>query len=253
MKNENLIGRCFGKLTVLRESGRVRYPGGGSTPLFDCQCACGKTATVLRGSLLSGRTQSCGCSNGRHRELSLNTPVKLTDGCIGIPLNAGYCAIIDAADLELVSRFVWSAYVRLRRDGTVLTVYAMHKCTPDAEGKRRTIKIHRLIMGVTDPKIEIDHEDGDGLNNRRRNLRVANRVQNMQNARKTQLPKSSRFKGVSWDRQLNKWDAHIRINGKQQTLGKFADEIEAAKAYDGAATHFGKFARINFPTKGSAF
>ena len=112
--------------------------------------------------------------------------------------------------------------------------------------------MHRLIW-PTAP--EIDHVDGDGLNNRRSNLREAVGTKNQQNKMKACVG-VSRFKGVCPHRD-GRWRANIRVpavgkgRGRQTHLGLFVDEEDAARAYDTAARkHFGEFARLNFPEPG---
>jgi hypothetical protein len=92
----------------------------------------------------------------------------------------------------------------------------------------------------------VDHIDHDGLNDRRSNLRICTQRQNLYNSR----PKgrSSRFKGVCWDKARQRWVVYIRYGGRNRFIGQFADEIEAAKAYDrAAASLFGEYAYLNFP------
>jgi len=85
------------------------------------------------------------------------------------------------------------------------------------------------------------------LDNRRENLRVASRTQNLGNQRK-QAGKTNPFKGVWWHEVSGKWRASIQVNGKQKHLGMFVDPVDAALAYDTAArSHFGAFAHANFP------
>jgi hypothetical protein len=111
--------------------------------------------------------------------------------------------------------------------------------------------MHRLILGVTDSSIEIDHRDGNGLNNTRHNLRIATSQQNAFNRKKRSDGKLSQYKGVSKRSETNRrpWYAFICIDGKQKIIGAFDSELEAARAYDAsAALHFGAFARLNFPS-----
>lgn len=100
--------------------------------------------------------------------------------------------------------------------------------------------MHRLILGLGRGGPDVDHINGDRLDNRRANLRPASRTQNNANAR----PRggSSRFKGVTWDRSKGKWMA--RVSGT--FIGYFRDEDEAASAYDARAVEvFGPFGLTN--------
>jgi predicted Zn-ribbon and HTH transcriptional regulator len=102
--------------------------------------------------------------------------------------------------------------------------------------------MHQLIAGSRN----VDHVDGNGLNNRRSNLRPATKSQNGANARKNP-GKTSRYKGVFWDRERSAWQAKIMVNRKALSLGRFASEEDAALAYDLAAREaFGEFALTNF-------
>jgi hypothetical protein len=89
----------------------------------------------------------------------------------------------------------------------------------------------------------IDHVDGDGLNNQKRNLRKATPTQNGGN--RVIQKHSSKFKGVTWWKKPKKWVACIRFNTRIH-LGYFESETDAAKAYDAAALKlFGDFALTN--------
>src|SRR6266702_8265358 len=108
-------------------------------------------------------------------------------GAREISLTRGYVAIVDDDDYELVSRFKWQACVRKH------TVYAQRYIRrPD--GKKTAQLLHRMLMNVTDPAIQIDHRDHDGLNNTRSNLRVCSHAENQHNTRKHNDGRS-RFKG----------------------------------------------------------
>lgn len=94
------------------------------------------------------------------------------------------------------------------------------------------------------PKDQIDHADGNGLNNRIGNLREANSFQNAQNRRIKRTNKSG-IKGISWKKSRQKWQAQIECNGIAFHLGSFATKEEAGQAYaDAAARLHGQFARV---------
>lgn len=110
--------------------------------------------------------------------------------------------------------------------------------------------MHRLITEA--PRgTQVDHVNGDRLDNRRTNLRLATNGQNQANRK--MAPHSSRFKGVHRQNSMwYPWVATIRHDGnKPRRIGTFADEVKAAKAYDAEARiHHGKFAALNFPRRG---
>ena len=154
-----------------------------------------------------------------------------------VPLTLGYTAVIDAADLPIVDGWNWTAAPNRRKDGTVLTVYASRQqILPN--GKRHKLMLHRAILDPGD-SLHCDHIDGDGLNNRRSNLRVATRAQNNIN-RRIRSTNRSGIKGVSLDRRSGKWVAQIGLNGKNFRLGKFDTKEEAADAYAKASAEMHK-------------
>lgn len=111
-------------------------------------------------------------------------------------------------------------------------------------GKHRPL--HRLVAGTPDG-METDHINGDGLYNRRCNLRIVTHRQNALNSFKKKSAKS-RFKGVYYVARIDCWRARIRLdNGERMHLGYFKDEVAAAHAYDLASLeHHGEFGRRNF-------
>lgn len=145
--------------------------------------------------------------------------------------------MVDDADFEFLNQWRW--YAHKSRD----TFYAVR--TPVIDGKQVTIKMHRLILGLTDPSIHGDHRDLNGLNNQRCNLRACTHAENRRNS-KLQSNSTTGFKGVSLYKRYNKFRAQIEIHGKGKTLGYFESAIDAAKAYNEAAKKYhGEFARIN--------
>lgn len=106
--------------------------------------------------------------------------------------------------------------------------------------------MHREILGLMPEDPDVDHRDGEGLNNRRSNLRLVTNSQNNMNSQ-CRWGALSKYKGVSWHKRREKWQGRIKLNGKEIYLGYFDNEKKAARAYDEAAKkHFGEFARLNF-------
>ncbi len=152
-----------------------------------------------------------------------------------IPLTQGQNAIVDAEDYDFLMQWNWTACW----DPKVKTFYAYRRIT--VNGKSISISMHRALLNCDTP--HTDHADGNGLNNRRSNLRPCSVSQNIQNMNKRKYGKSG-FKGVS--RKGRRWRARIRINGVPTLLGNYNTPEEAAAAYNKAAEeHFGEFAHIN--------
>ncbi len=151
-----------------------------------------------------------------------------------IPLSRGKCTVVDTIDAEVADRRSWYAVSANRR-----TFYACGKY------KRVARFLHRIIserMGLPLDR-EIDHVDGDGLNNRRCNLRPATRAQNCRNVGVRSDNKSG-YKGISRASRGLGWKAQIKCNGRSFSLGTFADIDSAVAAYKTAAFRlFGEFAR----------
>lgn len=161
-----------------------------------------------------------------------------------IPLSKGFVALVDDRDYVRLARYEWYASGYTLRSGLVKWRAVRNIRRPD--GKKRLQYMHREIMGAP-PGVDVDHKRGDGLDNRRRNLRLATRSQNNQNQRNGRRHKSSRFKGVSWDGRDGRWHAYITPpGGRRKSLGYFGGEAAAARAYDEAARRlFGEFAAPN--------
>ena len=154
------------------------------------------------------------------------------DGSIGIVLCGGKIAIIDPESLPLVLPYpLWGPR----------QAHGLCYCGAYESGKN--VKMHHLVVHPV-LGMEIDHANRDGLDNRRGNLRLCTRAQNMANRR---FPvHSSIYKGVSWSRTAKRWRANIGATGHRQHIGYFSAEADAALAYnDAALSIWGKFARCN--------
>jgi hypothetical protein len=153
-----------------------------------------------------------------------------------IKLTQGQVAIVDDCDeLEMLS-YRWYAW-RPTRNSTYYA--ARSQKLPD--GKRTVVLMHRQIMGF--PELQVDHIDGNGLYNRRENLRLATPAQNRHNRRYKNPRTTSRFKGVSWHKRAGKWVAEIKAGEVRRYLGLHETEEQAAAAYIAAARELhGEFA-----------
>ncbi len=160
-----------------------------------------------------------------------------------ISLSQGRMAIVDDAEYEWISRWKW--YVRKARR----TFYAVRN-ERLSNGKQRTIRMHREILELSHGDgIQCDHKNGNGLDNRKQNLRNASRAGNMHNSR-MQTNNTSGYTGVYQLKDMSRWVAKIGVNGTLIHLGTYDDPADAARARDVAAlAHHGEFARLNFPAR----
>jgi hypothetical protein len=153
-----------------------------------------------------------------------------------IMLTQAMFAIVDAVDFGWITKFRWC--VHRSNDG--------HRWYAVTRANNRIVLMHRMIIGAP-AGVDVDHANGNGLDNRRTNLRICTRTENLRNMR----PRggSSRFKGVYWNKRDEVWRAYIDVNKRRLSLGSYHHEFDAARAYDSAALkHFGAFARLNLPS-----
>ncbi|NJL75296.1 MAG: endonuclease [Saprospiraceae bacterium] len=154
-----------------------------------------------------------------------------------IELTQGKVALVDDDDFEWLNQWKW--HYTKRGYATRTTWDGVYR------GK---IKMHREIMKLGDFKkdpFEIDHKDRNRLNNCKSNLRICTRGQNEINKPKNKGT-SSKYKGVIYDKERNKWRTSLDFNGKAVFMKRFSTEIEAAIAYnEQAITYFGEFANLN--------
>lgn len=153
-----------------------------------------------------------------------------------IPLNQGRIAFVDDEDYE------WLMQLDRKWSFSGSETKGVAACY--IKGKQ--LKMHRLIMNAPEG-VQVDHIDGNRMNNTRANLRLCSNIENSYN-RRLRKDSSTGYKGVRWQVKNQRFWARIQANGKRVSLGLYDDPVDAAKAYDRAAKELhGKFARLNFP------
>lgn len=150
-----------------------------------------------------------------------------------ISLTKGLVTIVDDDDFERLSRYSWFAKKNHKK------FYAQRRWGPDH------YQMHDEILPHP-PGVTVDHINGNSLDNRKCNLRFATQQQQCFNRSKI-AGTSSLFKGVSFHKGHRKWQSYIKHQGKSVSLGSYAEEDDAALAYDKAACRlFGEYAQLNF-------
>lgn len=155
-----------------------------------------------------------------------------------IPLTKGKYALVSDEDYERVSQFKWTALHS--SDGHIWYAYRQ----PTVNGKRKNVYLHRFVLNEPDGHL-VDHINGDGLDCRRENLRLATEQQNRWN-RSRRIQWKSRYVGVVRDH--NRFQARAHAHGERMYFGSYPSEVMAAEVYDAVVRRLrGEFARTNFP------
>lgn len=209
-----MAGKTFNSLYVIEEAGK--YQG---QFLWRCRCTCGKE-TIVRGHYLrSGHTKTCGNCTVYTEE---NGYMKCTVG-------SGRHFIFDTEDYDIVKQYRWSVdklgYVRGQR-------------------KKEGVKLHRLLMNPAKNQV-VDHINRLPWDCRKENLRVTTQHKNCFNQGLSKA-NTTGYKGVCFDKKAGKYMAYIHPNRRFTFLGYFINPVEAAIAYNEAASfYFGEYARLN--------
>lgn len=195
------------------------------TPNTTCdQCGRGYYRAPYETSQKNTCSKACMLASKRHADVRV-----LDDGTVEVPLTRGMVALIDGDDADRVLAYPWYA---ASCDG-------QYYATNDTAGL-----LHRFLMEPK-PGMLVDHINGDKLDNRRCNLRIATPSQNAMNSAKRRTSKG-KYRGVS--KNGPGWSAMLTKDYKSHYLGTFRTPEEAAKAYDEMARILhGEFAVLNFP------
>ncbi len=227
----NLIGQRFERLVVLeRAEDEVDKKSGKHKTRWLCQCDCGNKKIVRGASLTNGRIRSCGCL---HKETCKKLGESKKGICVkhnkydleSFDYGIGYTSngdpfYFDKEDYDLIKDTDWHFGGRLENRRYLRGLY---------NGK--DICMHRLIMGVLDnPNVVVDHVRANSQNdNRKENLRITTQARNCCN-RNISKNNTSGCTGVSFSKRNNKYNAYIRVNGKQVSLGNYIKLDDAIKA-----------------------
>ena len=159
-----------------------------------------------------------------------------------IPLTQGYFTKVDDDDYKKYAIYRWCVSISYSR-GTK-SIRAIRKEYSNKYKKGKTRHLSRVILNALKGK-NVDHINGDTLDNRKSNLRLCTSGENIRNQVK-RCDNTSGYKGVSWSSEREKWEAKIQLNNKTIHLGRYKNKKEAAQAYNNAAIKYHKnFARLN--------
>ena len=233
-------GMEFGRLTVIGidSNSKTDKYGGNTLPSrwgYLCKCNCPKQSTVVvaKNRLITGHTRSCGCLKEEHtKRMQQNrirsNPIEDCGDYIKIFFfnkDHGYC-VIDKEDYWKVKNHCWARYYRKGMS----TSYAQGHIKKDNHNipNKSTIRMHQIILPTEEGFIP-EHKDGNGLNNRKSNLRPATYSQNKMNQKKYKN-NTSGCSGVSWDKRKNKWIVRVGKLSERVYIGAFTNKDSAIKA-----------------------
>lgn len=226
----------FGRLVVIKQAEDYVRPDGRRDARWLCKCDCGNEVVVISTSLKRGLTKSCGCFM-RERAYEANKKENKYDlsGKYGIGYTyKGEKFYFDLDDYTLIKEYCWC----IDCEG-----YASTNLWDD--DKKKSIRMHRLIISIPGKKYEIDHINNNKKDNRKCNLRIVTRSQNSMN-RGLQSNNKTGVTGVTFYEPYDKWNSQIALNGKHINLGYFSDFEDAVKARKEAEEkYFGEYSYDN--------
>lgn len=236
---EDLTGRQFGRLTVIKQVDDYIDSRGKHYARWLCECSCkDKTRLIVMGnSLKTGHTKSCGCLHSEGVAKRNKLCKQYNDYDLSNEYGIGYTKkgeafYFDLEDYEKIKNNCW----RINKQGYVETSI-----------KGNVISMHRLVMNFPDKHYDIDHKHGNKSrnDNRKSNLRLATRSQNVANVG-LKSNNTSGCTGVRWYKKINKWGANITVDGNRIHLGTFQNfEDAVAERKRAEEEYFGEFSYDN--------
>lgn len=235
----DLTGKQFGNWKVLRRVEDYISPSGYHQTQYLCECQCeNKTQkNVLAINLTRGKTLSCGCKLGENISNSLrkeNTYDLTNEYGIGYTYD-NHPFYFDIEDYETIKHYCW----HLDKAGYLCANTHLE------DGSKSTIKMHRLIMNMTNPSMQIDHINHHVNDNRKSNLRIVTARENAWNKRILDSNTSGRT-GVYLNKRDNIWIAQIKCGDQLRVLGRFKNFEDAVIARKNAEDQlFGEYSYEN--------
>lgn len=229
----DLTGQRFGRLVALSPADKHK----GRT-CWLCQCDCGKQAIVTTQQLRrTNGTRSCGClhSEGLIARNKKEYVYDLTSYDYGMGYTSkGEQFLFDKEDYIIISQYGWSTnkgHLEAKRR--------------DSQGKMRRIALHRLVVNCPDG-LEVDHINGNPLDNRKENLRICTHAENTKNHQRLYKNNTSGYVGVYFSNVYNNWYVTISINNKTKRIGSYATKEEAIEAREAAELkYYREYSHLN--------
>ena len=233
---DNLIGKTFGRLTVIDRANDYISPSGYRSAQWLCECSCNNhTKKIVREShLKDGNTTSCGCyaieinkeKNKKFNKYDLSND----EYGIGYTANTNEQFLFDKEDFDLIKNFCWS-----------VSAYGYICCT---RRHNTSVLLHRLVVNADNDKL-VDHKNHNTFDNRKSNLRIVDKSQNMMN-RRIAKNNTSGVTGITWRNDSNKWRVRIQVNNKSISIGSYDTIEDAIEARNKAEEkYFGEYSYAN--------
>ena len=232
MNIDKYIGMKFGRLTITGIAPTPPHIKTRSAVYVYCYCECNPEKTLVRNltNIIYGGTRSCGCY--RYDEDKTYDKKKTrydlsNDYGIGID-SKGRTFYFSLEDYERIKKYTWT----------------VHPTRHEVINHKTGMKLHRFVLNVNDSNLQVDHINHNRTDNRRENLRVVTSEQN--NMNKNGNKYTNVFRGISWNKKLQKWVARITVHYKGIHLGvfqKLEDAIRARK--EAEEKYFGEYSYDN--------